>query len=150
MVSDGNNATRNEQSFDLLHNELQEKILKDAKVGKIYGSEFSPEKRLKREFRVFKNIGKHGFSDYKEESSIGEIVHTNKEGTLGLAMINLEALFAHNGDFIVLNMPREEASSEDAPNTAATQPVGDEIVRYISTFKPQWFQGLDQKTNIKV
>lgn len=138
------------KSFQTLAPELEESILNNAQKGIVFGSEFPSELKSKRGFRVYKNIGSQNFTDYQNQSSIGEVIHINEEGTMGLAMINLESLFAHEGDFVVLNVPKDESTEENASTAETSTNKGDEIVRYIGTFKPHWFQGLDDKTNIKV
>lgn len=106
--------------------------------------------KLKPGFRVFKNLGNADFSQYQQQASIGEIIHLNKCGTVGLAMINLEALFSHQGDFVVLNSPKVVVDENSVTENTDSESRGDEIVRFISTFKPFWFEGLDLKTNIKI
>ena len=146
LISDGkSSSTANENTFDLIDEKIARSILDNAAANKDWTSNSS---RALRGYKVFKNIG-GDFGAYQHEMAIGEVIHTNKEGTMGLAMMNLEALVSTKGDFAVLNIPREE--EEDAGNkTSTTMSKSDEIVRFIGTFKPSWFQGLDDKTNIKI
>jgi hypothetical protein len=146
LISDGlSNGTTNDTSFDELKTPLFEQILLDLKAGKGFRCDFSNGQRVKPGFRLFKNIGS-SFDQYKDETAIGDVILTNHEGTLGLAMVQLDTLHSHAKDFVVLNMPRDDTEE------GVDQPTkkGDSVVRFVGTFRPLWFQGLDTKTNIKV
>ncbi len=134
-----NNVTNNTTAFDALHSSLMEKILSETKEGKVYGATFSSPKVEKGD-KVYKTL---------QENPVGEIIHTNSIGTLGLAMINLDAIHSHAGNFTVRQAPseeEEEGNKAQLSNASSTNAP----TKFISTFRPSWFHGLDEKTNLKL
>lgn len=102
--------------------------------------------------KVFKRIeGDVTAQHYLEnEQAIGEIVATELTGRLGVAMINLESLFSYEkGNFAVISVPKTPEGAEATENESKAH-VASEKVSFVSTFKPSWFQGLDEKTNLPV
>lgn len=84
------------------------------------------------------------------EQAIGEIVATELTGRLGVAMINLESLFSYDkGNFAVISVPKAPEGGEGTESESKPR-VLSEKVGFVSTFKPSWFQGLDEKTNLPV
>lgn len=101
--------------------------------------------------KVFKRIeGDVTAQHYLDnEQAVGEIVATDLTGRLGVAMLNLESLFSYEkGNFAVISVPKTP-EGEVAENASKPQ-VLSEKVSFVSTFKPSWFQGLDEKTNLPV
>lgn len=76
--------------------------------------------------------------------AIGEVVQAAKH-SIGLALVNLETLFtASNCQFAVVD------PSPAAEEGAAVEEHAMPVVGYATPFRPQWFTGLDEKTNLPV
>lgn len=112
--------------------------------------------------------GAQVYADLASSKSIGEVVHVDSTGTIGVAMLQQAALVNSQGNFIVRPRPVEatggelevevggelpaqssgSSPSEGEPESAAAPAVFDANapVSYISTYRPDWFQGLDERT----
>lgn len=80
------------------------------------------------------------------EQPVGEVITTDVTGCLGAVMLNLETLFSYEqGNFVAINgaMTSSEGNTNQAIST-------EHKLHYIATFKPSWFHGLDEKTNLQV
>jgi len=131
-------VTNNISAFELLPEEIMKKILSGTEEGNLYGSEFSLP-GIKQGSKLYKNV---------DEASIGEIIHTNSNGSIGLAMVNLDALLHHTGNFTVVESVTENEKDETLSQSNNERTPN--VPQYIATFRPTWFHGLDEKTNLKL
>lgn len=103
--------------------------------------DIDPSNSIKRTYKLYKYHG-NDVSSYEKDPSIGEIVYTNQQGSLGLAMVNLDVLHQTEGNFLALEM----IESTDNKDVLVVKPG--QALKFITTFQPTWFQGLDTKTNL--
>lgn len=102
--------------------------------------------------KVYKYRPAVGEGEERKLAAVGEIVHTDSTHKMGLAMINLDALYATEGNYVVVNIPKDPAAEvdENAPqvNTAAIAEgmVKEGKVNYISVIRPAFFNQLDPKS----
>jgi len=94
------------------------------------------------------------FADGTSTKSLGEVVHVDSTGMIGVAMIQQAALGSQKGNFVVRRVTQPDGTSavpEDASGPGdgdvATEGVKEYgPVLYVSTYRPDWFQGLDERT----
>lgn len=95
-------------------------------------------------------VGSRIYTDRESTKSVGEVIQLDSTGTVGVAMVQLAVLDNRSGNFVV-RAPAATAGAgaageeEDGPQQAETPSPSDEV-SYISTFRPDWFTGLDAKT----
>ncbi len=98
------------------------------------------------------------FADGTSTKSLGEVVHVDSTGTIGVAMIQQAALGSQKGNFVVRRVTQPDGTSA-VPDDASGPGDGDVAatgtdqgakeygpVLYVSTYRPEWFQGLDERT----
>lgn len=113
---------------------------------------YTPERPLSPAERVL-GVGSRVYADRTSSKSIGEVVHLDSTGTIGIAMLQQAALLGTTGNFVVrAPVPKaegaqEQIDTEDRDHHAAEGSVSmDGAIGYISTYRPDWFKGLDPKT----
>ena len=101
------------------------------------------------------SVGSSVYVDAVTTKSIGEVIHLDSTGTIGVAMIQQAVLQEESlvkSNFVVRAPiaktgsvdPSDASAESDAP---ASKTINlDAPVSYISTFRPTWFQGLDERT----
>lgn len=135
-------ATGNTSTFEPLSPVLRSKLTTFA---------YTPEKPLSPEERVL-GVGSRVYADRTSSKSIGEVVHLDSTGTIGVAMLQQAALLGTTGNFVVrAPVPKaegtqEQIDTEDRDHAAEGSVSMDGAVGYISTYRPDWFKGLDPKT----
>jgi hypothetical protein len=138
------NATGNATAFESLPADLKERLL---------AFHYTPSVSAESNNSVL-GVGSKVFADATSSKSIGEVVHLDSTGTLGVAMIQQAVVTSSSGNFAVrAPVPKvpggaDEAAAEAqaAEEAAATAASLSEPVAYISTYRPDWLQGLDEKT----
>lgn len=109
--------------------------------------------------KVFKLVSETaGKEQYASAQAVGEIIQVDPTGHAGLVMMNLETLHSNQGNFAVIPSrdgdSSEEAGAEGLPAATKTvterQSTDSEYISFISTYRPAWFHGLDEKTNLKL
>lgn len=71
-------------------------------------------------------VGDKIFTSTNQENAIGEVVAVEEKGLVGVAMMQLDAVYRHEGVYRV----------ENSDNNAII-------------FQPDWFTGLDETTNLR-
>lgn len=141
-------ATNATKAFEPLDNKIKEnyrtKLLQQTSVDAL---------AVEPGMKLFKfNKDESSVQHYADnEQSIGEIVATDATGLLGVAMVNLESLFSYDqGNFAVAHVskPDGDAAPENAEVKVSQGKTSDHL-HFIATFKPSWFHGLDEKTNLQ-
>jgi folate-binding protein YgfZ len=138
--------------FDPLTPELRAKVVKE-----LSSSTTTTDQSVETGMKVFKRSATGNSVEWygEHEQAIGEIVATDMTGKIGVAMINLESLLSYSqGNFVVAHTVSPSAPDAGGdPVQAVTEdkaPKVSDRLRFITTFKPIWFHGLDEKTNLQV
>lgn len=138
--------------FDPLTSELRAKV-----VNELSSSTTTSDQSVETGMKVFKRSATGNSVQWygEHEQAIGEIVTTDMTGKIGVAMINLESLLSYSqGNFVVAHTvsPSAPESGGDPVQAVAVDkaPKISDRLRFITTFKPTWFHGLDEKTNLQV
>ncbi len=146
--------------FEPVSEEKQQQLLTEVLNG-IQFNQLSAEAEIKAGAKLFKlalatsETSQGGsekivrIEDYSKASPIGEIVYVNSEKTMGYAMIQLDVLYSYEHPNFVAISAATSADNTDASATPA-DPTTPQSLAYVSTLRPKWFHGLDEKTNIKV
>ncbi len=136
----GSTTTLNTGAFDPLSEELKRALTAAAYTGLPQLAALSPVV-----------VGQSVFADAESTKSLGEVVHVDSTGTIGVAMIQQAAVVSRVGNFVVRSVTKE--ISADQHDTAVDEEGAAEKgvkeygpVSYISTYRPDWFTGLDERT----
>ena len=139
-------------TFDVLSDELKNKYLNDA-LNSANDADLS-ERVQQTQIQVGAKLFRTEQST--KMTAIGEVVALDTTHKIGLALVNLEALYTTVGNFAVINVPKSDSGAEgeaDEQSSAASTTsvnvhtmLAEGKVGYISTFRPDWFEGLDVKT----
>jgi hypothetical protein len=94
-------------------------------------------------------VGSRVYAEKDSNKSIGEVVHLDSSGTIGVAMLQQAVLDGRAGNFVVRAPVTKEGAGEDEQQgeegNSETGGLSSEV-GYISTYRPDWFTGLDEKT----
>lgn len=91
-------------------------------------------------------MGAQVFADSASPKSIGEVVHVDSTGTIGVAMLQQASLVNSQGNFVVRSRAGAPVSATEDVEPEASVIDVNAPVSYISTYRPDWFQGLDERT----
>lgn len=86
-------------------------------------------------------------------SAIGEVLVTSANALAGMAMINLESLNAASPCvFAVVDKKGDGEGGEDGDSPEASEGSKEDmsVLGFVSPFRPSWFTGLDENTNLPV
>ena len=83
-------------------------------------------------------------SSAKEDSAIGEVIHMSNNGMIGIAIVQLSSLYESTVSTFVV-----KPKSTESADINANQSNQSSSAMYISTFRPDWFHGLDRNTNVR-
>lgn len=92
------------------------------------------------------------FADAEATKSLGEVVHVDSTGTVGIALLQQAALVGRVANFVVRKVTTTSTQEVVGDEVAGEEGVAEQGVKeygpvsYISTFRPEWFKGLDEKT----
>ena len=94
-------------------------------------------------------VGAQVYADSASVKSLGEVVHVDSTGTIGVAMLQQASLVNSSGNFAV--RPRISAAVAVSSSAEEAEPESVAVdagapVSYISTYRPDWFHGLDERT----
>jgi folate-binding protein YgfZ len=151
-------ATEQTGSFDILSPSFIKHKLQEILSLPISTSSASSS-TIQKGMKIFKLVPTAvGKDQYKTAQAVGEIIQIDSTGQAGLVMMNLDTLHINQGNFAVMSMPRESSDSNEADTAQTTdgatlqQQQSDESnhIGFISTYRPVWFHGLDEKTNLKL
>eukprot|EP01032_Pedospumella_encystans_P008751 gene8751-10353_t len=138
-------ATGNAGAFDTLSEELKRTLVDASYTGPSDAAQLV-------------QTGYSVFADATSTKSLGEVVHVDSTGTIGVAMIQQAALGSQKGNFVVRQVIQPDGTSAVQEDAAASNDgdlaaAGAEQsakeygpVLYVSTYRPDWFQGLDERT----
>lgn len=132
-------TTQNATAFEPISEELKRTLIATTYAGLPQHASLEPI-----------HAGLSVFADADATKSLGEVVHVDSTGTVGIALIQQAALVGRADNFVVRKVTTtQEVATEDA---AVEEGVAEQGVKeygpvsYISTFRPEWFKGLDEKT----
>ena len=105
-------------------------------------------------------VGSRVYADVDSAKSIGEVVHVDSTGTIGVAMIQQAALSLSSTtadansstssnaaiNLVVRKPVSAQPGEEEAGSSSVVLEGLDSGVGFISTFRPDWFHGLDERT----
>lgn len=141
LAPDGaTSTTHNSSAFEPLSEELKRALTVDTYTGLPQHAALAPIV-----------VGLSVFADAASTKSLGEVVHVDSTGTIGVALIQQAALSGRIDNFVVRQVTQEASTvAEDAsaPEEGAAEQAAKEYgpVAFISTFRPEWFAGLDERT----
>ena len=133
-------TTSNTGAFDLLSEELKRTLTAATYTGLPQLVALSPVV-----------VGQSVFADAESTKSLGEVVHVDSTGTIGVAMIQQAAVVGRVGNFVVRTVTKETSADQHDGAVDEEGQADKEVkeygpVSYISTYRPDWFTGLDERT----
>lgn len=162
-------ATGNQAAFEVLSSDV-----KASKRTELLGSKLVPKEQgsVTVGMKLYKRITNSSESGAASASAehyllnehpIGEVVVTDLGGQIGVAMVNLETLFSYKeGNFVAIMAPKADDNTEPTTDDLAQAQAKaqlqassdltskDTVLSFVATFRPAWFHGLDEKTNLQL
>lgn len=91
----------------------------------------------------------HG-EEESSQSDVGEVVYVHPSGAVGIAMMNLDSILSNNksSTFSVTKATLAIEGGDQADEGSSANKNKVESICSIVPFRPSWFSGLDEKTNL--